>query len=126
MTGLAAALGFVAGVIHVAIFVAESARFRRPQVWRRFGVRDQSHAEALAPLMFNQGFYNLFLAIGAITGAALILSDVGGRTTLLGYVMLFMLGAATVLVVSDRRMLRAALIQGAVPALALVALAFVR
>ncbi len=125
MAGLAAALGIVAGLIHAAIFVAESVRFRTPGVWKRFGVPDQAQADTLAQLMLNQGYYNLFLALGAITGAILVLTDVGGRTTLLGYVMLFMLGAAIVLVASDRRMVRAALIQGGIPALTLVALAFV-
>lgn len=125
MAMTAAILGIVAGLIHVAIFVAESVRFSQPEVWRRFGVKDQTEADMLTPLMLNQGYYNLFLALGAITGAILVLTDVGGRTTLLGYVMLFMLGAALVLVVSNRRMLRAALIQGGIPAVTLLALAFV-
>ncbi len=51
--------------------------------------------------MLNQGYYNLFLGIGAIVGAVLVPTDVGGRTTLLGYCCLFMLGAAVVLVVGS-------------------------
>ena len=66
--------------------------------------------------MLNQGYYNLFLGIGAIVGAMLVMTDISGRTTLLGYCCLFMVGAAIILYVSRRSMVRGALIQGVAPA----------
>ena len=42
--------------------------YRRPAVHRRFGVRTEAEVEATAFGMYNQGFYNLFLAIGTLVG----------------------------------------------------------
>ncbi|MBE8345807.1 DUF1304 family protein, partial [Leptospira interrogans serovar Pomona] len=40
-----------------------------PTIHRRFGVTDKKLAEAMKGVFLNQGFYNLFLAIGALYGA---------------------------------------------------------
>lgn len=125
MTVVAVVFGVVAGVVHLGFWLMESIRWRRPAIWKRFGVSSQEEADALAFAMQNQGYYNLFLAIGAIAGAVLVSTDIAGRTTLLGYCCLFMLGAAVVLYVARRTMVQAALVQGVPPALALLALAFI-
>lgn len=59
----------LAGVVHVGIFLIESVLWRSKSTWRTFGIRDEATAEAARPWAFNQGFYNLFLAVGAIGGA---------------------------------------------------------
>ena len=125
MTAVALVFGVVAGVLHVGFWLMEAVWWRQPRIWKRFGVATQEAADEAAFGMLNQGYYNLFLGIGAIVGAFLIATDVAGRTTLLGYCCLFMLGAAVVLVVTRRSMLQAALVQGVPPTIALVALAFV-
>ena len=125
MTVMAVVFGVAAGAVHLAIWLMESVRWRQPVVWKRFGVPSQEEADTLAFAMQNQGYYNLFLAVGAIAGAILVTTDIAGRTTLLGYCCLFMLGAAVVLFVARRSMLRAALVQGVPPALALLALALI-
>jgi putative membrane protein len=125
MTAMAVVFGVVAGVVHLGFWLMESIRWRQPAIWKRFGVSSQEEADALAFAMQNQGYYNLFLAIGAIAGAVLVSTDIAGRTTLLGYCCLFMLGAAVVLFVARRTMVQAALVQGVPPAFALLALAFI-
>lgn len=125
MTVMAVVFGVVAGVVHLGFWLMESIRWRQPAIWKRFGVSSQDEADALAFAMQNQGYYNLFLAIGAIAGAVLVSTDIAGRTTLLGYCCLFMLGAAVVLFVARRTMVQAALVQGVPPAFALLALAFI-
>lgn len=114
----------VAALIHVYIFALESLLWSRPATQRTFGVRDERDAEVLRPMAYNQGFYNLFLAIGAVVGVVLMLTgtrgDAGFAVTL--FALGSMLLAALVLVTSNRRMLRAALVQGAAPALALALL----
>jgi len=122
---MAVVFGVMAGVFHLGFWLMESVRWRQPTIWKRFGVSSQEEADTLAFAMQNQGYYNLFLAIGAIVGAILVATDVAGRTTLLGYCCLFMLGAAAVLLAARRTMVRAALIQGVPPALALLALALI-
>src|SRR5262245_57346415 len=62
----------IAALLHVCIFALASVLWRRSSTWRRFGVRAQDDAEVLRPMAFNQGFYNLFLAIGTGTGLVLL------------------------------------------------------
>jgi len=120
---VACVLALLAAALHVAIFVLESVLFRRPGVHARFATRPDDVA-AVAPWAYNQGFYNLFLAVGAGVGAVLALGGGGSSTVGLALVLLAcgsMLAAALVLGLSDRRMLPAAAAQGTVPLLAVVA-----
>lgn len=113
-------LAALAAAVHVVIFVLESVRFERPEVHGRFRTRLEDVA-AVRPWAFNQGFYNLFLAVGAGVGVVLVATgarDVGAALVLLACGS--MLAAALVLVATDRRMARAALTQGLLPALAVV------
>jgi putative membrane protein len=125
MVAVAVVFGLVAGVFHVGFWVVESLLWRRPGVWKLFGARSQEDADTMAFGMLNQGFYNLFLGVGAIVGSFVVMGDTEGRTILLGYCCLFMLGAAIVLFGARRSMVRGALIQGLAPAISLVALAFI-
>jgi len=115
-------LALVAAAIHAYIFYLESIAWKKPAAHRLFGVREERDVQILTQVMFNQGFYNLFLAFGALGGALLGLgnSSVGRGLTL--YCMTFMAGAALVLIGSNARMVRGALVQGLIPAVALVAL----
>jgi putative membrane protein len=108
----------LASALHVAFFVLESLRFRRPGVWRRFGIASQRDADLIAPMAFNQGFYNLFLAVGTLTGVVVLLQ---GDKVVGWALMLFgcgtMAGAAFVLAASNIALIRAALLQGVPPLL---------
>lgn len=111
----------VAGLLHVYIFSMESITWTRPATWKRFSVTSQTDAETTKPLAYNQGFYNLFLAIGALTGIVLV--ALGHQQV--GWTLVFsscgsMLLAAIVLAVSGRKYLRAAVLQGTTPLLAVV------
>ena len=105
-----------AALLHVYIWVLESFRWTEPATRKTFGT-SAADAEVTKPLAYNQGFYNLVLAVitlagvvaGADVGAALVLAGTGS-----------MLAAALVLVTRDRSMLRAALVQGTFPALAVL------
>jgi putative membrane protein len=123
-------LGGFAALLHVYIFVMESLRWTTPRVWRRFGVADQASAEITRPMAYNQGFYNLFLAVGAALGLVLLwvggpgtAADVAGRALAL-FALACMAAAALVLVTTGAKYLTPALIQGTAPLLAFVALLF--
>jgi putative membrane protein len=121
ITGLI--LAALAGAVHVYIFVLESVRWTRPGTRRIFGVRRAEVAETMRSLAFNQGFYNLFLALAAFLGVLLVLT--GARTAGLTLALAgtgMMLAAALVLVMADRTKLRAAVVQGGLPLLSVVAL----
>lgn len=116
----AAVFAVLAALLHVLFFVYESVLFERPSVHARFQTRTQD-VPAVKPWAYNQGFYNLFLAIGAIVGAVLALA--GQETVGLALILLAcgsMLAAALVLVATNRSMARAAATQGAFPLLAVV------
>jgi putative membrane protein len=121
MNFAAQAAGVLAGLLHVAIFTMESVLFRRPQIFRRF-LTAPGDVDAVRPWALNQGFYNLFLGLGVLTGVLWLHagSEVVGRT-LVVFGCLCMVGAAVVLVATDRRMLRAAATQGLFPLIALLA-----
>lgn len=124
LTILGCGVAFAAALVHVYIFVLESLLWRRPSTRRVFGVSSEADAETLRPMAYNQGFYNLFLALGVIVGLLLLVSgDLGqaGFAVIL-FALASMVLAALVLLTSNRRMLRPALIQGAAPAVAILAL----
>ncbi|MEJ1088864.1 DUF1304 domain-containing protein [Microbacterium sp. Mu-80] len=115
-------LAAFAAAFHVFIFVLESLRWTLPSTRRVFGVRSEADAETMKQLAFNQGFYNLFLAVTTVIGIVVVAvgSDaVGIALVLAGTGM--MSAAALVLVLSDRRMLRPAVLQGTLPLLAVIA-----
>ena len=94
----------------------ESISWTRPSIWKRFGVADQQSADITKPLAYNQGFYNLFLAIGAILG--LIFYGIGMHAAGLALILFTtgsMVAAAIVLVTTGQGYLRPALIQGILP-----------
>jgi putative membrane protein len=116
---IGSALAVLAGLLHFAIFYLESVTWTRPATWRRFGLESQADAEVTRPLAYNQGFYNAFLGAGAIIGAALLLFS---NTQQAGYgialfAVLSMLLAASVLILSNPSLARAALTQGTIPLL---------
>jgi putative membrane protein len=113
----------LAALLHVYIFVMESLTWTSPRTRATFGTTPEE-AETTKLLAFNQGFYNLFLAVVTATGivamclghtavgAALVFAGVGS-----------MLAAAVVLLASSPDKARAAVTQGAFPLIAVVLLA---
>ncbi|MET0822131.1 MAG: DUF1304 domain-containing protein, partial [Aeromicrobium sp.] len=100
MTPVALVLAGLAGALHVFIFVLESLRWTQPATWKTFGVASQADAETTAPLAYNQGFYNLFLAVGTFVGiVVVIMSDTRDAVgwTLIVFACGSMLAAALVL-----------------------------
>jgi putative membrane protein len=115
------AFAVLAALLHVYIFIMESLTWTRPGTWKRFGVASQADAETTKQLAFNQGFYNLFLAAGALAGVAAVLSGhpaVGWTLIVASCGSMFL--ASVVLALSGRKYLRAAATQGTTPLLAVV------
>jgi putative membrane protein len=113
---------FIAAAIHLLIFFMESVLWSNPSTWRRFGLRSQEDADTVKPMAFNQGFYNVFLAIGAGVGLIMLGSEAWtqGGLVLTIFSAASMALAATVLVVSSPKLYRAALIQGLAPLIGIV------
>ena len=126
LTAVAVVFALLAAAIHVLFFALESVLFRRPFAWRTFGIRSQQDAETTRDWALNQGFYNLFLAVGVVVGVALSASGDPATTGAgVGMVLLAtasMLAAAIVLLVTKPTLLRGVLIQGVAPLVAIVAI----
>ena len=114
-------LAALAAALHVFIFYLESFAWTT----RARGVFGTSaeEAEATRELAFNQGFYNLFLAIAVFVGiaASALGSDTAGATLVLVGAG-SMLAASLVLLLSSPDKAAAAVKQGTLPALAVAAL----
>lgn len=117
MTIIAVVLAVAAALLHVYIFVLEAFRWNEPSTRKTFGV-SEADAPVLAPMAYNQGFYNLFLAIITLVGVLMIDAEHTTGTALALAGTGSMLAAAVVLVTHDRSMLRAAATQGTIPLLA--------
>lgn len=113
----------LAALLHVYIFVMESVTWTTPRTRAVFGTT-ADEAQTTKMLAFNQGFYNLFLAV--ITGAGIAAIALGHMAV--GAALVFagvgsMLAAAFVLIVSSRDMTRSAVIQGVFPLITVALLA---
>ncbi|AYE95426.1 DUF1304 domain-containing protein [Mycobacterium paragordonae] len=121
---LTAALIFaaLAAVLHVYIFTMESLTWTSKRTRATFGTTAEE-AETTKLLAFNQGFYNLFLAIVSGIGIAAMFTghhDVGAALVFAGVGS--MAAAAVVLLISARDKARAAVTQGLFPVIAIVLL----
>lgn len=104
-----------AALIHVYIFVLESVWWTSLTGRKVFGT-SRERAEATKELAFNQGFYNLFLALVTTVGIVLFVEyDTGVGAALVFAGAGSMTAAGLVLLMSSPSKARAALIQS-VPA----------
>src|ERR1700712_3278777 len=113
----------LAALLHVYIFTMESLTWTSKRTRATFGTTPEE-AETTKLLAFNQGFYNLFLAIVTAIGVVAIClghTAVGAALAFAGVGS--MLAAAAVLFASSPDKARAAVTQGAFPLIAVVLLA---
>ena len=113
----------IAGVIHVGFFALESFLFTKP-AGRKIFRTTEADAETMKFFAFNQGFYNLFLAIGCFVGIGLVASAsrVEAGRALVMFTCASMVGAAAILVTGGKQFARGVIMQGAPPLIALVTL----
>jgi putative membrane protein len=77
-------LAVLAAVLHVVFFLFESVLWMRPAVFGRFGIAGEAQAATIRPMAYNQGFYNLALAVGVLVGVVLLHTGAptAGRTAI--------------------------------------------
>lgn len=122
MTIVALVLVGLAALVHYFIFYMESVAWTGERTRKTFGM-SQEEAEQTKAMAFNQGFYNLFLAVEVTVGIILFSAGLIGA----GAALIFagagsMALAAAVLVLSDRSKASAAAKQGLLPLLGVIAL----
>ena len=111
-----------AALLHVFIFYMESISWTSEKTRSTFGMSAEA-AENTKEMAFNQGFYNLFLAIEVFAGVGLYTTGAQGVGLAL---MLFgagsMLAAALLLFITSPDKRSAAIKQGTLPLIAVIAL----
>jgi putative membrane protein len=113
-------LAALAAALHVYIFVLESVLWTTPRARSTFGTT-AGEAEATKEMAYNQGFYNLFLAVVTVAGIVAVATAVGAALVFAGAGS--MVAAALVLLLSSPTKRRAALTQMTPGLLAVIALA---
>ncbi|HET6151782.1 MAG TPA: DUF1304 domain-containing protein [Marmoricola sp.] len=111
----------LAALVHVYIFWLEALVFSTTGR-KAFGVNAEE-AAIMKPWAYNQGFYNLFLAIGTGVGVAIAHANRDAGIALITFGIGSMITAALVLITSDASKARGAIVQGLFPLVGLVALA---
>lgn len=115
---------FIAALLHIVFFILESILFQKKGGHKYFKVRPEHH-EAIKPWAFNQGFYNLFLAVGMLIGLYYVNQlEIRAAGAMVSFCGLSMVIAGIVLFFTDKKMRRGALIQMVPPLLGFVFLAF--
>ena len=120
----ASVVAALAALLHVYIFVMESVTWTSPKTRATFGLSVEE-ARSTREMAFNQGFYNLFLAIVTVVGIALLVaapavSAAGVALVIAGVGSMF--AAALVLFLSSPGKRGAAVKQGTLPLIALILL----
>ena len=113
----------LAAAVHVYIFVLESILWTAPKTRAAFGVKSEEEAITTQPLAFNQGFYNLFLAI--VSAVGIVIAATGSASVGIALVLAgagSMVAAGLVLILSSPDKARAAVVQMLFPAIAVVLL----
>lgn len=121
MLTVACVFAGLAALVHVYIFWLEALAFDTAGR-KAFGVSAED-AAVMKPWAYNQGFYNLFLAIGTAVGVGVIGSDRHAGIALIAFGTGSMVAAALVLITSDPAKARGAIVQGLFPAICLISLA---
>jgi putative membrane protein len=111
----------IAALAHVAFFVLESILWTKPAGRKVFGTTE-AEAETVKFMAFNQGFYNLFLAVGCVVGVGLLASGRPEGKPLVTFACACMLGAACVLATGGAKYFRGVGMQGLPPLVTLIAL----
>lgn len=121
MTLMALILTALAAVLHLYIFWMESLAWEGPQARRTFGPASDAEVKVTKSFAFNQGFYNLFLALIALVGIVVfVAADAGVGAALIFAGVGSMASAALVLFVSSPTKRSAAIKQGVLPVFAIV------
>jgi putative membrane protein len=113
----------LAALLHVYIWVMESLTWTSARTRATFGITEEE-ALATKELAFNQGFYNLFLAI--VTAVGIVIGGFGHYDAACALIFAgtgSMLAAAVVLLASSPDKARAAITQGILPLIAIVLMA---
>ena len=113
----------LAALLHIIFFLFESVFWSRPKVYARFGISSQAEADTIRPMAYNQGFYNLALALGVIVGIFLLEGHSGvfvAGKTLVIFGTACMVVAGIVLASTGRSYRSAAAIQFVPAAVALI------
>lgn len=113
-------------LLHIFFFKLESIDFMKPETLKKFRLTLEQ-AQPVKLWAFNQGFYNLFLALGLIYSLYLFQSDkMIAAKAISNVILLIIFGAGIVLVCSSPQSKFAATVQSLPALIALISLFLVK
>lgn len=121
MNNLASIFIFITAVLHCLFFKLESIDFMKTSVLKKFGLTKEEGI-IVKIWAFNQGFYNLFLALGLFFSLFLLNTNQSEKGILLSsFILLTIISAGVVLLYSSPKSYPAALLQSLPALTALIA-----
>ena len=111
LLGVGLAFLALSALFHIYVFYLESVAWTKPKTWKTFRIPSQEHAEIIRPMALNQGFYNLFLALGIVIGLVLLPTHSTIGYTLMISAASSIVGAGLVLLASVKGSARSAAMQ---------------
>ncbi len=111
LLGVGLAFLALSALFHFYVFYLESVAWTKPKTWKTFRIPSQEHAEIIRPMALNQGFYNLFLALGIVIGLVLLPTHSTIGYTLMISAASSIVGAGLVLLASVKGSARSAAMQ---------------
>ncbi len=115
------AFSILAALLHVFIFYMESIAWTSEKTRATFNLT-QDEADNTKEMAFNQGFYNLFLAVEIVVGIILHINGNPAGISLILFGAASMFAAALLLFVTSPDKRGTAAKQGTLPVLALICL----
>lgn len=113
---------FLTAILHCLFFKLESIDFMNERTLKRFGLSVEQ-GKIVKVWAFNQGFYNLFLAIGLFFSLFLLQgTHVESGQILAGFILSVITGAGVVLFISSPKSYPAAILQSLPAVLGLLSL----
>lgn len=113
----------IAGLIHIGFFIFESYYLQKSQARQFLKISEIEH-QSIRPWALNQGFYNLFLAIGVFIGLSYVRKlQIMMAGLMISFSGACMIVAGVVLFFSVPKMRKFALLQAGFPILGFIFLA---
>lgn len=114
----------LAAILHIGFFYVEAILYQKAEGYKIFKTPKEHH-QAVKIWALNQGYYNLFLALGTLWGLFYVLKkQVMLAGVLVSFCGLSMVGAGVVLWLSAPHLRRGALLQIMPPLLGFIFLSF--
>lgn len=109
----------ISSAMHIMFFIMESILWLEPETYKGFNMTNEQ-ALTTSLFAFNQGFYNLFLAIGCFYGIYKLYKNDRNAMNLVYFNLFCMTFAGFILIISEPKLILGGLLQLLPPLISLI------